>query len=242
MELRDHPLISYRGLPSWPPTWSPANPKSHLKVLRGEIGAKSSCASMDQLLATWSMDEWSFWLSIVALVISVVSLPATFQMLWGGPRLGAEVIDVYAGGVKALQVHVHNESVMNRFLRAMRVHREQTDIFGRFSVAEAGSGKIILGSTRIEFETEKENGRQVTLASFLPAIFVPAVYREDQVIIILDDDLNSARNIKLDQGRYRITCSIYYLHCSFKFTAEFLVGATISEFYWSGEPKILRRK
>jgi hypothetical protein len=67
------------------------------------------------------MDEWSFWLSIVALVISVVSLPATFQMLWGGPRLGAEVIDVYAGGVKALQVHVHNESVMNRFLRAMRV-------------------------------------------------------------------------------------------------------------------------
>ena len=38
MQLRDHPLISYRGLPSWPPTWTPANPKSHLKPLRGEIG------------------------------------------------------------------------------------------------------------------------------------------------------------------------------------------------------------
>ena len=38
MELRNHPLISYRGLPSWPPIWTPANPKSHLKSLRGEIG------------------------------------------------------------------------------------------------------------------------------------------------------------------------------------------------------------
>jgi hypothetical protein len=38
MELRNHPLINYRGLPSWPPTWTPANPKSHLKPLRGEIG------------------------------------------------------------------------------------------------------------------------------------------------------------------------------------------------------------
>ena len=38
MELRNHPLISYRGLPAWPPTWSPAKPKSDLKSLRGEIG------------------------------------------------------------------------------------------------------------------------------------------------------------------------------------------------------------
>jgi len=39
MQLRDHPLISYRGLPSWPPTWSLADAKkSDLKTLRGEIG------------------------------------------------------------------------------------------------------------------------------------------------------------------------------------------------------------
>ena len=38
VELRNHPLISYHGLPSWPPTWSPANPKSDVKSLRGEIG------------------------------------------------------------------------------------------------------------------------------------------------------------------------------------------------------------
>jgi len=41
MELRDHPLVSYRRLPSWPPTWSPAKPRTDLKPLRGEIGRLS---------------------------------------------------------------------------------------------------------------------------------------------------------------------------------------------------------
>ena len=41
MELRDHPLVSYRGLPSWPPTWSPAKPRTDLKPLRGELGRLS---------------------------------------------------------------------------------------------------------------------------------------------------------------------------------------------------------
>jgi hypothetical protein len=39
MELRKHPLIAYRGLPSWPPTWSPANPaRARGEILKGEIG------------------------------------------------------------------------------------------------------------------------------------------------------------------------------------------------------------
>jgi hypothetical protein len=38
MQLRNHPLIAHRGVPGWPPTWSPANPKSALKPLAGEIG------------------------------------------------------------------------------------------------------------------------------------------------------------------------------------------------------------
>jgi len=41
MELRDHPLVSYRRLPSWPPTWSPAKPRTDLKPLHGEIGRLS---------------------------------------------------------------------------------------------------------------------------------------------------------------------------------------------------------
>ena len=41
MELRNHPLMSYLGLTSWPPTWSPAKPRTDLEPLRGEIGRLS---------------------------------------------------------------------------------------------------------------------------------------------------------------------------------------------------------
>jgi hypothetical protein len=37
MELRDHPLMSYRGLESWPPTWIWINGPER-KSVRGEIG------------------------------------------------------------------------------------------------------------------------------------------------------------------------------------------------------------
>ena len=37
MKLRDHPLITKRGLPGWPPAWSPANLKSDFKAFRGKI-------------------------------------------------------------------------------------------------------------------------------------------------------------------------------------------------------------
>jgi hypothetical protein len=37
MELRHHPLLSYRGLKSWPPTWIWIN-GAERKSVRGEIG------------------------------------------------------------------------------------------------------------------------------------------------------------------------------------------------------------
>ena len=38
MELRHHPLLSYHGIPSWPPVWSPAKPREGKQLLKGEIG------------------------------------------------------------------------------------------------------------------------------------------------------------------------------------------------------------
>jgi hypothetical protein len=37
MELRNHPLMRYYGMPVWPPKWSPTEQPSN-KILRGEIG------------------------------------------------------------------------------------------------------------------------------------------------------------------------------------------------------------
>jgi hypothetical protein len=38
MELRDHRLMSYRGMPNWPPVWVRRKSAAEQQTLRGEIG------------------------------------------------------------------------------------------------------------------------------------------------------------------------------------------------------------
>jgi hypothetical protein len=38
MELRKHPLLSYRELPSWPPVWVPVETGEGKTTLHGEVG------------------------------------------------------------------------------------------------------------------------------------------------------------------------------------------------------------
>jgi hypothetical protein len=37
MKLRDHPLMSYRGIPNWPPVWTRTE-RQVVKTLKGEVG------------------------------------------------------------------------------------------------------------------------------------------------------------------------------------------------------------
>jgi hypothetical protein len=37
MQLRDHPLMSYRGVPNWPPVWTLRNVGT-VNTLKGEVG------------------------------------------------------------------------------------------------------------------------------------------------------------------------------------------------------------
>jgi hypothetical protein len=38
MELRDHRLMSYRGVPNWPPVWLRRKSAAKQQTLRGEVG------------------------------------------------------------------------------------------------------------------------------------------------------------------------------------------------------------
>jgi hypothetical protein len=38
MKLRDHPLMSYRGVPNWPPVWTLAARNGSVMTLMGEVG------------------------------------------------------------------------------------------------------------------------------------------------------------------------------------------------------------
>jgi hypothetical protein len=42
MTLRDHPLMSYRGIPNWPPIWTQVTDGSTVKTVKGEIGTLAS--------------------------------------------------------------------------------------------------------------------------------------------------------------------------------------------------------
>ena len=37
VKLRDHPLMSYRGIPNWPPVWTQMGIDG-VKILKGEVG------------------------------------------------------------------------------------------------------------------------------------------------------------------------------------------------------------
>jgi hypothetical protein len=38
MQLRSHPLMNYRGIANWPPTWTKRRGDAFKNILRGEIG------------------------------------------------------------------------------------------------------------------------------------------------------------------------------------------------------------
>ena len=37
VKLRDHPLMSYRGIPNWPPVWTQMR-IGGVKIVKGEVG------------------------------------------------------------------------------------------------------------------------------------------------------------------------------------------------------------
>ena len=178
----------------------------------------------------WPTLDWSLVMSLIALGISIITLP-----VWGNPLLEASLNTHYAGDAKALRFYVGNKPIKNRFLRFIGVIRQTTEIVGQISVAEVGSGKILLPSSRVWLHTDKERGNQVSLASFLPALIIIAFYQNEEAILIVGDkplkNLDSPENIKLERGRYRATCTISYTQHAFEFSAEFVVGVTISDFF-----------
>jgi hypothetical protein len=48
MELRNHPGMSYRGLPNWPPVWTRAK-TGLVKTTKGEVGVLKYVYSNDRL-------------------------------------------------------------------------------------------------------------------------------------------------------------------------------------------------
>src|SRR5262245_30469630 len=64
MLLRDHPLISYRGIPSWPPTWTwtvgseDRHPKGEVGILKAIFPSQIQPADRCFLLISYQGSEY----------------------------------------------------------------------------------------------------------------------------------------------------------------------------------------
>jgi len=61
MELRHHPLMSYKGMPNWPPAWTWRSGPT-IRRIRGEVGllkdiVRSTTYPMDRLFLIMQLDE-----------------------------------------------------------------------------------------------------------------------------------------------------------------------------------------
>jgi hypothetical protein len=189
-----------------------------------------------------SINEWSFIMSIVALVMAVVTLPTVFQMYGGKPSIDVSPNVHDIKGVRVLRFFIRNRPVTSRFLKTIGVVRQATDILVNFNVCEAGSGKVVTNMVRAQLRNERhERAMQISLASYIPAIVALIICDEEGSSKIITEEELSA-GVPVTRGRYRIQFNIIYAHNRhFKFTAEFSVGNKPEDPYWTGKAEVLQR-
>jgi hypothetical protein len=165
---------------------------------------------------------------VLALVAIAVAVPPFIQMFWGAPKLSLGLSDDYHGSTKRLTVDVRSRMVTRKWLRKMNVIRQPTEALVDFSISEAG--KTIVPMVRANLITEKEHGKQVTISTVFPAIFVPIICEDGNVKVVRDQE---DEEILLKRGRYRIDIDLLFGHDRMiKGHAEFIVGDTPENSYW----------
>ena len=83
MELRYHPLMSYRGLPNWPPVWTWRGGGAENRRVRGEVGVLK-----DVLLSTIEPKSRIF------LIVEHENEEYMGCLLFGDPRVCDQIFQV----------------------------------------------------------------------------------------------------------------------------------------------------
>jgi hypothetical protein len=157
--------------------------------------------------------SWAgFWLGVVALVVSLASLPTALQMFFGRPKIEIEFDSDSIEGVHRLRCYIYNRGIKSKLLRRLGVVRTPVEISASASVSEYGTNKMLVSLLRVILTTDKESGLHVELPfSILPARFNIVGYTEDKgaFIISQDDDPNY---LALDRSAYRVKIDVITAH------------------------------
>jgi hypothetical protein len=187
------------------------------------------------------MDLAALIISVLALAIAVLALPSAFQMWWGAPAIELTQDTAQNSEGKSLNCHIHNRTIGSKFLRRMRVSRQPSGVMVDFSIFRVGDNKMVANTIRPILSTEKEEGRQVIVSSFLPAIFAVVVFNNSKAKVFEEGLDDESDEILLARGRYKLTINVNYAHDRWKtYETEFTVGLTGGDFYWSDDLKLLK--
>ncbi len=160
------------------------------------------------------MDQLSFILTIVslvigviALVVSLVTLPSAFQMWWGRAKPKSEFRDNRQDNACVLLCEILNAPIRSGFLHSIGVKRDAL-IFQCFcSISEIGTNKIVVRDQRLLITYGKNHAEYIgTIYPGTPA-YVGIIKCSDLGnYVITDDD----EKINIPQGEYKIKLTLVY--------------------------------
>jgi hypothetical protein len=147
------------------------------------------------------MDFAALIISVVALVISIMTLPTAFQMICGKPKIRVKFEKTILNEMTLLRSYLWNEPVKNRFIRSLGVTREPVEVSASISV-EKSTGELVTPLVIATISTEKESGKQVTLYHHaIPARVTIVVIKQDTAFLLAEECTDQ----RLDPGGFVIT-------------------------------------
>ena len=166
---------------------------------------------------------------MVALAISVMTLPTVFQMFGGKPKIRVEFEKTILDELTVLRCHIWNQPVRNRVLRRLRVVREPVEISVSFSV-ERTSGELVAPLVTPTITTEKESGKQVTLFYHaVPARVAIIIIKQNTAFILYDDEK------KLKPGGYVVNLDLILSNATMhRYQEKLVIGENANQSYWRG--------
>jgi hypothetical protein len=175
------------------------------------------------------MAEWALFISISALVLSIMALPTALQMFYGRPNILTSYGVIPVNGQLHLVCTLQNLPIKNKFLKALGIRRETAEsVRANYTIADE-TGKIIadnvIAAIRHIFEGDFKGRVNLKLEASIPASdiytdFALAYYAGGMVGLVGDD---YHQNIVLPIGKYSATIKIKIAEKEIEKTKRFVV-------------------
>ena len=178
--------------------------------------------------------QWvDIFLSAIAFLVGIVTLPTAFQMWWGKPRLQLEFERTRVRGGVGLHCSITNEPVNNRILKWAGVIRDAAHkVRITVTIRENGTSRFVAGGkTTINVENE-ESSYSVDL--------YPST-RSWAIIVTQNDSSSSGEihapgseggKIDIQAGEYECTLGVKWGQDTVSITRVFYVNKNVEATQW----------